>query len=248
MDIIKIFGKNVKYYRMKSGLSQEDLADECGLHRTYISEIERFKRNVSLENVQRIAEAFNIDAYELLNPQIQLKQLRSERIPGTVQPFYVFQGSTFNMEYAGGYIWAPKYNSAGQSMHHWDKLLDVCEGDIIIHGADARIKAISIAKGSCYDSTKPGDFNPDIWENNGRKIDCQYYKLSAPIKTSDFIHDILKYCNVKYAPFGSNGNGNMGYLYDINRDLAKIFIRACIEKNNQLLEIDALTDFLNEDE
>ena len=53
MDIIKVFGTNVRSYREAKGLSQEAFADKCGLHRTYISSIERFQRNVSLENVQK---------------------------------------------------------------------------------------------------------------------------------------------------------------------------------------------------
>lgn len=65
MDIVKVFGKNLKRYRLARGLSQEKLAEICGLHRTYISTVERFKRNISIENVQRIANALDIEAYKL---------------------------------------------------------------------------------------------------------------------------------------------------------------------------------------
>lgn len=66
MDILAVFGKNVKKYRNKIGLSQEAFAEKCNLHRTYISGIERCIRNVSLENIQRIADALEIEPYELL--------------------------------------------------------------------------------------------------------------------------------------------------------------------------------------
>ena len=66
MNIIMIFGTNVKYYRTKLGLSQEKFAELCNLHRTYISDIECFQRNVSLENIQKIANALEIDAFKLL--------------------------------------------------------------------------------------------------------------------------------------------------------------------------------------
>lgn len=68
MDIIKVFGTNVRKYRTERKLSQEAFADQCGLHRTYISAIERFQRNVSLENVQRIADALGMEAYLLFIP------------------------------------------------------------------------------------------------------------------------------------------------------------------------------------
>jgi transcriptional regulator with XRE-family HTH domain len=66
MDIIKVFGTNVKRYRLEMGLSQEKFAELCDLHRTYISDIECFQRNVSLESIQKIADAIGIESYKLL--------------------------------------------------------------------------------------------------------------------------------------------------------------------------------------
>lgn len=65
MDIIKVFANNVKYYRNKMGISQETFAEKCGLHRTYISAIECYRRSISLENIQRIADALEIETYKL---------------------------------------------------------------------------------------------------------------------------------------------------------------------------------------
>ena len=66
MDIIKVFGSNVKAYRQRIGLSQEAFAEKCGMHRTYISAIECFRRSISLENIQKIADALEIKPYQLL--------------------------------------------------------------------------------------------------------------------------------------------------------------------------------------
>ncbi len=65
VDIKEIFGKNVRYFRKSRALSQEQLAELCGLHRTYISHVECGKRNVSLENIQKIAGALQIKIIEL---------------------------------------------------------------------------------------------------------------------------------------------------------------------------------------
>ena len=65
MDIVKVFGQNLKSFREAKGLSQEAFAELCGLHRTYISAVERQRRSISLENVQRIANALAIDTYLL---------------------------------------------------------------------------------------------------------------------------------------------------------------------------------------
>ena len=65
MDIVKVFGTNLRKYRTNLGLSQEPFAEKCGLHRTYISSVERFQRNISIESIQRIADALEIETYKL---------------------------------------------------------------------------------------------------------------------------------------------------------------------------------------
>lgn len=65
MDIVKVFANNVKTFRTESDLSQEAFAEKACLHRTYISAIEREKRSIALDNVQKIADALNIDTYLL---------------------------------------------------------------------------------------------------------------------------------------------------------------------------------------
>lgn len=65
MDIVKVFGTNLKKYRTALGISQEAFADKCDMHRTYISAIECYRRSISLENIQRIADALEIDTYKL---------------------------------------------------------------------------------------------------------------------------------------------------------------------------------------
>ena len=69
MDIIHTFGLNLKNYRLKHGLSQEKFAELCDLHRTYISDIECFRRSISLENIQKIADALEIETYKLFVEQ-----------------------------------------------------------------------------------------------------------------------------------------------------------------------------------
>lgn len=66
MDIKDVFGENLRRYRQMMGVSQEAFAKLCGLHRTYIGDIECRKRNVSLENVQKIADALGVESYRLL--------------------------------------------------------------------------------------------------------------------------------------------------------------------------------------
>jgi transcriptional regulator with XRE-family HTH domain len=66
MDVRARFGSRVRAERNKLGLSQEAFADECRLDRTYISGIERGKRNVSLQNIEVIANTIGITIAELM--------------------------------------------------------------------------------------------------------------------------------------------------------------------------------------
>ena len=65
MDIRKRVGKNVQRLRKAKGWSQEELAFECGLHRTYISGVERGIRNPTVTVLERISVAIEIEISEL---------------------------------------------------------------------------------------------------------------------------------------------------------------------------------------
>jgi transcriptional regulator with XRE-family HTH domain len=69
MDIVKVFAQNLKKFRMEKGMSQEAFAEKCGLHRTYISAVERERRSIALDNVQRISDALDIETYRLFIPE-----------------------------------------------------------------------------------------------------------------------------------------------------------------------------------
>lgn len=60
-DIGLLFGQRLRELRQKQGLSQEELGFRAGLHRTYVGGIERGERNVTLKNIQRLADALGVD-------------------------------------------------------------------------------------------------------------------------------------------------------------------------------------------
>ncbi|MBA2377512.1 MAG: helix-turn-helix domain-containing protein [Actinomycetota bacterium] len=62
----EIFGVRLRELRLSRGMSQEALAHEAGLDRTYISSCERGKRNISLENIHRLAKALDVSPAALL--------------------------------------------------------------------------------------------------------------------------------------------------------------------------------------
>lgn len=78
----KIFGKNVKYYRFKNNMTQEKLAELTDLSPRYISNIENGGGNVSLDTIELIAEALEIESIDLFttkNKEIKIKKVNMKR-------------------------------------------------------------------------------------------------------------------------------------------------------------------------
>lgn len=65
-SILIRFGKNVQRLRKEKNISQEKLAEYAGLHRTYIGMIERFERNITLINAEKVANALDVNISELI--------------------------------------------------------------------------------------------------------------------------------------------------------------------------------------
>lgn len=61
----KKFGKRIRELRLEKGWSQEQFADEVGVHRTYIGAVERGEQNIALDNIERVAKRLGISVEEL---------------------------------------------------------------------------------------------------------------------------------------------------------------------------------------
>ena len=70
--LISILSQNIKKIRQNMGISQEELAHRCGLHRTYIGAIERGERNITLSSLEIIASTLDVDIPTLLDKDLNL--------------------------------------------------------------------------------------------------------------------------------------------------------------------------------
>jgi transcriptional regulator with XRE-family HTH domain len=62
------FAENLRIQRHAKGISQEALADRAKLHRTFVSEVEREMRNLSIDNIEKLAKALDVDPQDLFKP------------------------------------------------------------------------------------------------------------------------------------------------------------------------------------
>ena len=66
MDVVQLLGANVRYYRKLKGMTQEELALEAEMERSYVSDLERGTRNPSVQALGRLADALSIEPAFLL--------------------------------------------------------------------------------------------------------------------------------------------------------------------------------------
>jgi CheY-like chemotaxis protein len=81
-DVKRPFGAAVRNWRKRLGVSQEELAGRAGLHRTYVCDIERGARNVSLESIEKLARALEITTATLFSYEAPNSQTETKRITG----------------------------------------------------------------------------------------------------------------------------------------------------------------------
>jgi len=229
-------------------------ADDPDIQKAVLAEIQAAKDAIAAAKAaEEAARAAAIQAAQEAAASKSKGTASSKKFVPTIRKegqhltYLVFQGDTFDEEFKGQFIWAPQYTKDGKQMHHWDRLMDVREGDIILHCANGYIQAVSKAMGPCEECIRPnlGEAT-DNWEKAGRMVKCDYTQIRKPIKTAAYKSDILNYCQVKYAPFDKDGNGNMGYLYDIAPGLAKVFLQASAKANKEVAELDYIQWLLSE--
>ena len=69
-ELVTTLANNVRYLRKVKGISQEELADLCEIHRTYIGSVERCERNVTLSTLELLANALGVSVTQLLTPMV----------------------------------------------------------------------------------------------------------------------------------------------------------------------------------
>jgi transcriptional regulator with XRE-family HTH domain len=65
-----VFARNIRLVRIAAGMSQERMAHDAGLDRAFVGTLERGQRNISIDNIERIAAVVGVAAHELMNPRL----------------------------------------------------------------------------------------------------------------------------------------------------------------------------------
>lgn len=150
--------------------------------------------------------------------------------PAVKQPtphyYYVFQGRSFDEECKDGFLWAPRNGNNGPAKHHWSRMGEVKKGDVILHGKQGRFVAVSVVKKDSYVSRRPNTDVSEKWADDGWCIETDYFVFPHAVRIKDYWDRIREIQPSQYGPFNKNGDGNWGYLFAANQELARFLLDA----------------------
>ncbi|MDP4549779.1 HNH endonuclease [Alkalihalobacillus macyae] len=145
--------------------------------------------------------------------------------------FIVMQGDTYQEEKDACVIWSPKEDKSGNEPHSWKRLKEVHAGDQLFHYVRGNIVAVSIVKKDCKEAHKPSTLLNHHKTTNGYLVQLEYYELDIPVNVKEHFQEIYPLLPLKYAPFQNDANGNPGYLYPCNEELAIKLLELISESN-----------------
>lgn len=143
--------------------------------------------------------------------------------------WWVSQNQTFIHEVGGGYMWAPKTNKRGGALPSYDKMREIRQGDVIFSFAGREIKAVGVALGAAYSSTKPRVFEKagEAWNDDGWRVDVLYELASQPFQPRNHMQILAPLLPDKHSPIRFDGSGNQVYLCEIGELMAQTLLALC---------------------
>lgn len=131
--------------------------------------------------------------------------------------WWVNQGDNYEIEKSGGFIWATQKTRGGNPVHHHDNVQKVEAGDVLIHYAKKKIRALGRAIRDGEERGRPESFSEDDRVSEGYAVDVEYFELSNPVAFGE----IPEEWRIKSeGPFHSEGRVQLGYCFQVEHQLA----------------------------
>ena len=161
--------------------------------------------------------------------------------------FYVHQGQTYNVERAGGYVWAPQLNKGGWKNAGYTRMTEIRKGDYILHSVNGKIMAISVAESDCYEANQPKELvaaNTIVdWNDEGYRVDVYYYDFDNPVNITEHSEWLSEH-HVDESAFDVNGKGRLQYMCNLADKHAAFILEIAIKKQKDSRVIRILKDAL----
>ncbi|EMF47937.1 putative type II restriction endonuclease [Planococcus halocryophilus Or1] len=155
--------------------------------------------------------------------------------------FIVMQGETYHAEQDAGVLWTPQIDKSGMVPHSWKRMNEVKKGDIVFHYVKGYVVAISRVREDCEKGEKPKNLEDQSKGYEKAFVAYTVYReLENPLPIKEFFQEIEPLLPVKYSAFQEDANGNSGYLYPCNEELAIKFLELISSLNIFTIEVEQL--------
>lgn len=133
--------------------------------------------------------------------------------------WWVNQGQTYEEEFRGSYLWAPKRTKNGQTRAYWEAMTNVEIDDVVVHYEGKprfELRSVSIATSRALDRTQPQSLRErNMWNDDGRLVHVAHVDEVRPLA-----RDTAVALGPNEPPFRKTGEVNLGYLYPISASFA----------------------------
>lgn len=126
--------------------------------------------------------------------------------------WWVNQGNTLNKAKEERCLWAPLKDKSGNTQYHWETMLELKKGDIILHYSNGYLRYISRVLDQVVESTVPDSLKGNNWNTQGRLVHVDYNELKPNIPL-DIISKTLLDLHIKEGPIDARGGVKQGYLF-----------------------------------
>lgn len=154
--------------------------------------------------------------------------------------FIVMQGDTYQEECNAGVLWTPQIDKSGMVPHSWNRMQELKKGDIVFHYVKGFLVAISRVREDFHKGTKPKNVDEQGGNEPAFIARTAYRELDVPLSVKEFFTEIEPLLPTKYSAFQEDANGNSGYLYPCNEELAMKFLELVSSLNIFTLEVEQL--------
>ncbi|MBN1834384.1 MAG: EVE domain-containing protein [Spirochaetales bacterium] len=163
--------------------------------------------------VWAISKATKEDAFVLGDEFDAFMQWRGEKNA----VWWVNQGTTFDRERAGGYVWAPQRTKKGAVLAHWLSVSKLQVDDVIVHYANGAVRSIGRVARKPKEAAKPAEHESELWEASGYYCAVEYFDLDSPISLADIP---VKLRQEEGPAFNKAGGVNQAYMHRLSPGFA----------------------------
>jgi MoxR-like ATPase len=176
-----------------------------------LRDFQQLDRDWLLRNLEQDARPGKILSLGNQTNPLKVRQRTKPRV------WWVNQGSSWNRAREGGYIWAPLKNKQGRELPHWNAMKYLRIGDVILHYANTRIRAVGRVLGETTESPRPDQKADQAWGDAGRRTEILYRDIDPLVALTDIPQEWrLK----EKEPFTTDAGVQQGYLYSVSDDFA----------------------------